>query len=82
MQNGPDYHFPLGLLSTDDLPAPHYENPPQVFQSSQQTLAMEGYHPSHYLFYQILSWRLWKNMIKEVHLGHLPHLLSHYLRLY
>ena len=75
-QNGPNYHFNLGLLSADDLPAPHCVNPPQVFQSSQQTLTMEGHHPSHDLFHQILLHRLWKNLNQEVHLCHLPHLLS------
>ena len=31
-QNVPNYHFHLGLLSTNYPPAPQYENPPQLFQ--------------------------------------------------
>ena len=75
-QNGLNYHFHLGLLYADDPPDPHYENPHKVFQPSQQTLTTEGHHPSHDIFYQILSRRLWKNLNQEVHLRHLPHLLS------
>ena len=50
-QNGPKQHFHLGILSTYDPSSTHYENPPQLFQPSQQTLTMEGHHPSHDLFY-------------------------------
>ena len=42
-QNSPNCHFNLVLISSDDPPDPHYENPPQVFQSGQQTFRMEGY---------------------------------------
>ena len=77
-QNGPNYHFHLGLLSIDDPPAPHYENPPQVFQSRQQNLTMEGHQTPHDIFYQILSRRLWKNLNQEVHIHHLTHFLSQY----
>ena len=80
-KNVPNCHFNLGIVSADEPPAPHYKNSPQVFQSSQQTFTMELHHPSHYLFYQILSWRLWKNMNQEVCLRHLPHLLSQSFRL-
>ena len=73
--------FSFGLLSADEPPASHYENPPQVFQPTQQTLTMEEHHPSHYLFYQILPRRLWQNLNQEVHLRHLPHLLSQSFRL-
>ena len=71
-----NYHFHLGLLSADEPPDPHYENPPQVFQSSQQNLTTEGHHPSHYIFYQILLRRIWKIPNQEVHIRHLPHLIS------
>ena len=40
-QNGPNYHFHLCLISADNLPGTHYENPPKVFETSQQTLTME-----------------------------------------
>ena len=30
-QNGPNYHFRLGVLYADEPPGPHYENSPQVF---------------------------------------------------
>ena len=49
-QNSPKYYFHLVLISADDLPDHHYENPPKVFLSSQQTLKMEGHQPSHDLF--------------------------------
>ena len=81
-KNGPNYHFHLGLISADELPATYNEKPPQVFQSSRQTLTMEGHYTSHDIFYQTLSRRLWKNMNKEVHLRHLPHCLSNYFGLY
>ena len=80
-QNGPNYHFHLGILYSDDPPDPHYENRPQVFQSSKQTLIMEGYHPPHYLFYQTLLRQIWKNMNQEVCLHPLPYLISQYFRL-
>ena len=51
-----------------------------MFQSSQQNLTIEGCHPSHHLFYEILSWRLWKNINGEVHIRRLPPLLSKYFR--
>ena len=70
-QNGLNYQFNFGLLSADEPPAPHYENPTQVFQSSQQNLAIERHHPFHYIFYQILSWRIWKKLKQGVHLLHL-----------
>ena len=75
-QNIPNYHFHLGILYSDDPPDHHYENPPQVFQSSQQTFTIEGHQPSHYLFYQILPRRLWQDLNKEVLLRNLPHILS------
>ena len=75
-ENGPNYHFHLGLLSASDPPDPHRENPPQLFQSNHQTLTMEVNQPSHYLFHKIISRWLWKNLNREVHLCRLPHLLS------
>ena len=74
-QNGPNYHTHLGILSAADPPDPHYKNPPQVFELSQQTLVMERHQTFHYLFNQILSQRLWKNLNQEVHIRHLPPLL-------
>ena len=62
IQSCPNYHFNLVLLSADDPTAPHYENHLQVFKSSQKTLTMEVHHHSHYLFDQIISLRLWKNL--------------------
>ena len=76
IKNGPNYHFHLGILSADDPPDPHYENTPQLFQSRQKTLTTEGHKPPHYIFYQILLKRLRQNLNQEVHLHHLPHLLS------
>ena len=61
-KNGPNYHFHLCLFSTDEPPDPHYENPPHMFQSSQQTFTMEIQYLPHDLFDQILSRRLWKNL--------------------
>ena len=39
-ENGPNYHFYLGRLYAADPPDPHHENPPQLFQSNNQTLIM------------------------------------------
>ena len=55
-----NYQFHLGILYADDLPYPHYENPPQVFQSVQQTPMMEGHQPFHDIFHQIILQRLRK----------------------
>ena len=76
IQNGPNYHFRLGLFSVDEPPDTHHENPPQVFQYIEQNFIMEGHHPSHYLLHKILLRWLWKNLNQEVHLLHLPHILS------
>ena len=64
IQKGLNYHINLGLLYIDHLTDPQYDPPytPHVFQSIQQNLIMEGHHPYHYLFNQILLQRLWKNM--------------------
>ena len=78
----PNYHSHLGLISADEPPNHHYDNPPQLFQSRQKTLTMEGHQTYHYLFYQILSRRRRRNMNQEIHLHHIPHLLSQYFRLY
>ena len=40
IQNGQNYHLRLGLLSADDLPDPHYENPPQVFFIKEKTFTI------------------------------------------
>ena len=77
-QNVPIYHFHLGIISADDQPSPHYEDSPQVFQLSQQNFTMNGHQTDHYLFYQTISLRLWQYMNQEVHLCHLPYLLSQY----
>ena len=81
-QNGPNYHFRLSLLYTDKSPAPCYENPTQVFKIGQQTLSMEGQQPSHYIFYQIILRQIWINLSQEVHIRHLPNLLSQSLCLF
>ena len=80
-QNGPNYHFRLGLLYAAYPSYSRYENPPQVVQSSQKTLTMEVHQPFHFIFHQIISRRIWKNINKEVHLRHLPHFLLQYFLL-
>ena len=37
-KNDPNYRFNLDRLSTDESPAPHYENPPHMFHYSQKNL--------------------------------------------
>ena len=54
---------------------------PKFFDQAKEII-MEGHHTSYYLFYQILLRRLWKNMNMEVHLNHLPHILSQSFLLY
>ena len=54
------------MLSTDDPLGTHYENPSEVFQSSQKTLKMEEQQPSYYIFYRIFSYWLWKIWIRKV----------------
>ena len=53
-------HFHLGLLSEDDPPGPHYNPPPHMFRSSEQTFPMEVHQPFRYIFYHILLRRIFK----------------------
>ena len=46
MQNIPNYHFHLGLLSADESPSPHYDPPPPPSVSIKSTNFYNGRAPS------------------------------------